>query len=173
MSAAADATPLTTRRRLAILVLFATAMGWLEAVVVVYIRGLLGIARHDTIPAAGEVMRRLAALPWLLPTEQTREAATLLMLATVAVLSATTFRSRFGAFLVLFGTWDIVYYVGLYALLRWPPSLMTMDLLFLLPPHPWWYQPVWVPVLVSCVMIGLGLRLYLRAPRSGRLSRPM
>jgi hypothetical protein len=35
-----------------------------------------------------------------------------------------------------------------------------MDLLFLIPPHPWWYQPVWVPILISCGMIGIGLWLY-------------
>jgi hypothetical protein len=36
---------------------------------------------------------------------------------------------------------------------------MSMDLLFLIPPHRWWYQPVWAPVLISCVMIGVGVRL--------------
>ena len=45
-------------------------------------------------------------------------------------------------------------------MLRWPPSLATMDLLFLIPPHPWWYQPVWMPVAISCVMIGAGLVLF-------------
>jgi hypothetical protein len=60
---------------------------------------------------------------------------------------------RLGAFLVVFGVWDIAYYIALYALLRWPPSVATLDLLFLIPPGPWWIQPVWVPVAISCVMI--------------------
>ena len=135
-------------------------MGWLEAVVVVYIRGLLGIARTETIPPAAEVLARFQALPWLLPTEQTREAATIVMLLAVAWLGADHLRARVGAFLVIFGVWDILYYAALYALLRWPPSLGTMDLLFLVPPHPWWYQPVWVPILISCGMIGVGLWLH-------------
>jgi hypothetical protein len=161
MNGPTDLTPLTARRRLAILILFASAMGWLEAVVVVYIRGLIGLAFTDTIPASDEVMRRLARLPWLLPTEQGREAATLIMLASVATLAAGRFRARFGAFLVLFGVWDLVYYLGLYAILRWPPSLGTMDLLFLLPPHPWWYQPVWVPMVIATGMVIGGAMLFL------------
>ena len=44
-------------------------------------------------------------------------------LAAVAWLAAPRLRSRLGAFLVAFGTWDLAYYLGLYALLRWPPSL--------------------------------------------------
>lgn len=144
------------RTTLGALIAFAVAMAWLEAVVVVYIRAILGIAQTETIPPAAEVMRRFVVRPWLLPTEQTREAATIVMLAAVAWLAAPTRRARFGAFLLAFGVWDVFYYVALYAMLRWPPSLATMDLLFLLPPHPWWYQPVWVPVAISCVMIAVG-----------------
>ena len=69
--------------------------------------------------------------------------------------------ANIGAFLLTFGIWDITYYVALYAILRWPPSLATMDVLFLIPPGPWWHQPVWVPVAISCGMIALGARLFL------------
>jgi hypothetical protein len=144
------------------LLLFATAMGWLEGVVVVYIRGLIGMAHGPVVPSPAEVLERFRQLPWLLPTEQAREAATLVMLAAVAWLSAGRLRARFGAFLIIFGVWDIVYYVALYAMLRWPPSLATVDVLFLIPPGPWWNQPVWMPVLISCGMVGLGLTLFLR-----------
>jgi len=146
--------------RLALLLLFAAAMGWLEGVVVVYIRGLLGAAHGPETPLPSEVVARFGELPWLLPTEQGREVATILMLATVAWLGAGTARSRFGAFLILFGVWDIVYYLALYAMLRWPPSLVTMDVLFLIPPGPWWNQPVWLPVLISCLMITGGIALF-------------
>ncbi len=153
-----------TTRRVAALFVFAAAMGWLEAVVVVYLRDVIGLARTATIPPPAEVARRFAEHPWLMPTEQTREAATLVMLGAIAWLAAGTTRGRIGAFLVCFGVWDITYYFGLYALLRWPPSLLTMDLLFLIPPHPWWYQPVWVPVAISCVMIGVGVRWFAGTP---------
>lgn len=141
-------------------VLFAVAMGWLEAVVVVYIRTIVGIAHGQPTPATAEIMARFQEHPWLLLTEQSREAATLVMLFTLAWLSADYWRGRVGGFLLAFGIWDIIYYAGLYALVRWPPSLGTMDLLFLIPPHPWWYQPVWVPVSVSCAMIAIGLLLF-------------
>jgi hypothetical protein len=101
----------------------------------------------------------------LLPTEQTREAATLVMLAAVGVLAARGIRARIGAFLVVFGVWDLAYYAALYALLRWPPSLGTLDLLFLIPPHPWWHQPVWVPMVISLGLIALGIGLFRAAPR--------
>jgi hypothetical protein len=144
------------------LLAFAAAMGWLEGVVVVYIRGLLGIPHRDLPPDPAVLMEKLASVPWLLPVEQAREAATIVMLAAVAWLAGRSVRPRFGAFLVAFGAWDIAYYLALYALLRWPPSLGTMDLLFLIPPHPWWYQPVWVPVAISAGMIAAGLRLMRR-----------
>jgi len=156
------------RGRLVALIVFAAAMGWLEGVVVVYIRTMLGIAHRPTFPPQSEIMARMAALPWLIPTEQTREAATLIMLAAAAWLAGRGWRARAGAFLVAFGAWDMVYYVALYAMLRWPPSLATMDLLFLIPPGPWWYQPVWLPVAISCGMIAGGARLFLDAPPDGR-----
>ena len=55
-------------RRLAVArSLFAAAMGWLEAVVVVYIRALLGVAHGERRPRAGrDHCARCAALPWLL-----------------------------------------------------------------------------------------------------------
>src|SRR5205085_9252733 len=104
-------------------------------------------------PAPSEMMRGLRSVPWLVPTEQGRELATLIMLVGVAWLGGRSARGRWGCFLLSFGVWDIVYYIGLHVLIGWPTSLMTMDLLFLIPPHPWWYQPVWVPVAISLAMI--------------------
>jgi len=146
--------------RLAALVVFAAAMGWLGGVVVVYLRGLLGLAHGPRVLAAPELARRFAALPWLLGTEQGREAATIVMLAAVAWLAAPRARERWGAFLVAFGVWDLVYYLALWALLRWPPSLATVDVLFLLPPGPWWVQPVWVPVAISSGLVVAGAWLF-------------
>lgn len=141
-------------------VAFAVAMGWLEAVVVVYIRAILGIAPGQGHPQLAAALALFRDHPWLLPTEQGREAATLVMLLAAAWLAADYWRGRIGAFLLTFGVWDLAYYVGLFALVRWPPSLGTMDLLFLIPPHRWWYQPVWVPVSIACVMVAVGLLLF-------------
>lgn len=148
------------RARLGVLFVFGAAMGWLEGVVVVYIRGLFGMVHGPVTPPPHEVVERFAELPWLLPTEQSREVATILMLAAVAWLAADRAAARLGAFLFIFGVWDIVYYVVLYAMLRWPPSLGTIDVLFLIPPGPWWIQPVWLPVAASTVMIVVGTILF-------------
>ena len=142
--------------RLLVLAIYAAAMGWVEAVVVVYLRGLLGFTHASVPPPPEQVLGHLGSQAWVVPTEQTREAATIVMLATVAWLAGRSFRSRFGAFLIAFGVWDIFYYVALFLLVRWPPSLTTMDLLFLIPPSPLWNQPVWVPIAISCAMIALG-----------------
>jgi hypothetical protein len=147
------------RPRLLAQLAFAAAMGWLEAVVVVYIRALLGMRNVAAPPSPRDMMRGLESMPWLIPTEQGREVATLVMLIAVGWLAGRSGRSRLGAFLVCFGVWDIAYYVGLRASIGWPRSLMDMDLLFLIPPHPWWYQPVWVPVAISCLLIAAGLSL--------------
>ena len=150
------------------LVLFAVAMGWLEGVAVVYIRALLGIAHGGGYPGAKAVLARMAALPWLVPTEQGREVATLAMLAAAAWIAAPRARGRLGAFLLAFGVWDIAYYVALWTMLRWPPSLATMDMLFLIPPHSWWYQPVWVPVAISGGMVAVGIRMFGDTKERGR-----
>lgn len=152
--------------RLVPLAIFSAAMGWLEGVVVVYIRALLGFPHGPAVPAPDELMAKLHGVPWLMPTEQGREAATLVMLLAVGWWSARGLRGRLGAFLTAFGVWDIVYYVALYAMLGWPPSLATRDLLFLIPPSPLWYQPVWVPLAISCGMIGVGVALM----KAGKIS---
>jgi hypothetical protein len=151
--------------RMVPLVLYAVAMGWLEGVVVVYIRAILGLAHGAATPSPAEVVAHFHEHPWLLPTEQAREMATLAMIGAVSWLAARRWRARAGAFLVIFGVWDIVYYVALYTMLRWPTSLTAMDVLFLVPPSPLWNQPVWVPVAISCGMIALGARLIGTRPR--------
>lgn len=137
---------------------FGIAMGHLEAVVVVYIREILGIipTPEHLDPAV------LEQVPgWLIATEQTREAATIVMLVTLAIVAGRTARQSLGVFLYSFGVWDIMYYVALKAMLGWPASLGTLDCLFLIPAP--WYAPVWVPVSISCVLIIIGVRL-MRAP---------
>ena len=67
-----------------------------------------------------------------------------------------------------FAIWDIFYYVFLWLLLGWPQSLMTWDVLFLIPTT--WTGPVLSPVLVSMTMILLAMVILIRAER-GKDSR--
>lgn len=119
------------------------AMGLLEATVVVYMRELF-YPEGFAFP--------LKPMPaWLFKAEIIREFCTLLMLATVAWLTVKTFTRRLAVFLFIFGVWDIIYYVALWLFLGWPESLLTWDILFLIPVT--WTGPVLAPVLCSVTMI--------------------
>ena len=56
--------------------------------------------------------------------------------------------------MIVFGVWDIFYYLFLKLFLDWPASFATWDILFLLP-YPW-VGPVWPPVVVSLGLIYAG-----------------
>ena len=131
-------------RRVPWLTLFAVAFGFLEAGVVVYLRELYYPAgfRFPVVI----VPDRIAVM------ELVRELTTVLMLLAVAVLAGRNRTDRFFVFAYLFGIWDILYYVGLWTFLGWPPSLLTWDVLFLIPVP--WLGPVLYPVLVSLLLIG-------------------
>src|SRR5438046_2450453 len=157
------------------LFLFGITFGYVEASVVVYLRAIYEPLRQSISPrppnelfplitprqlqAAGpENLRRLL-------TELGREAATILMLAAIGLAVARTFHEWAAAFLIAFGVWDISFYAFLKILIGWPASLLTWDVLFLLPVP--WVAPVLAPVLASLSMIGVGL-LYLVLDWRGR-----
>jgi len=123
--------------------LFAIAMGFLESAVVVYMRALY-------YPEGFAFPLKLMDENIML-TELLREAATLVMLVTVALLSARKAILRLAAFIYAFAIWDIFYYIFLRLLLGWPESLLTWDLLFLIPAT--WTGPVLAPVINSLTMI--------------------
>jgi len=57
---------------------------------------------------------------------------------------------QFAAFLWAFGLGDIFYYVWLYLMLGWPDSLLTRDVLFLIPGP--WIGPCLAPMIIALVM---------------------
>jgi hypothetical protein len=133
-----------------VVIAFAIAMGYLEAVVVVYLRAALGLVESTAVPALEP-----AAFDAYAAIEVAREAATLVMIATVAWLAGRTGIERLAWAAVVFGTWDITYYAGLWLTIDWPITLEAWDLLFLIPLP--WVGPVWAPVVVSTALIGFGL----------------
>ena len=141
--------------RLAALTAFAIAMGHLEAMVVVYIRHILGV-----VPAPEHLDRAVfEQVPrWIISAEQGREAATLIMLLALGYLAGRRPLTKLAVFLFAFGVWDIFYYVSLKVLIGWPASLQTMDLLFLLPVP--WFAPVWLPVTIASGMVAIALGLF-------------
>jgi hypothetical protein len=127
--------------------LFAIAMGYLEAIVVVYLRELF---------YSGGFSFPLSPIPPnILYTEILREACTLVMIASLATAASRGFHLWLSYFLFTFGVWDVFYYVGLKTLLGWPPSILTWDILFLIPIT--WTGPVLSPLVAALTMVTLSL----------------
>jgi len=144
----------------AVVVTFGVAMGYVEAAVVVYLRSAMqtGSAVLAQDPAAFRMFEGI---------EFARELATLVMIAAVGWLAGRTRLERLAWAAVVFGAWDIVYYLGLRQAIGWPPSLDTWDVLFLVPTP--WVGPVWAPIVVSVALVGSGLA----AARRLRAGRPI
>ena len=143
-----------------IVLAFAVAMAYLEAAVVVYLQLALGAQVGVVFP-----LRPASETGNLIAIEAGREAATLVMIATIGTLVGRSWLERLAWAAVVFGVWDIGYYAWLHVFSGWPPSLGTLDVLFLLPVP--WVGPVWSPVVVSVALVGVGLAS-IAALRSGR-----
>jgi len=139
---------MNTKSRLAVVAVFAIAMAWVEAAIVLYLRVLvdrLQPYQPDPLPHFGGLGQ----------AELIREAATLVMLLAAGALAGERVRTRLAYSAFAFGVWDIFYYVFLIPLTGWPESLLDWDILFLLP-VPWW-GPVIAPVAISLLMIAGGV----------------
>ena len=138
--------------------LFAVAMAQVEAAVVVYLRALG--------PNEGPLVALQTVIaPHLLVVEVYREAATIVMLLAVGALAGRDLWQRFLFFAFMFGIWDICYYVWLRVMIGWPASLLTWDVLFLIPVP--WVAPVLAPVIVSVCLVSGSARLLLDESRRG------
>jgi hypothetical protein len=144
------------RRRIAWLIIFAVAMAYVESAVVVYLRTIY--YPH------GFGFPLVLLPPGMVAIEMGREVATLVMLLGVAMLAGADRWDRVLVFCVGFGVWDIAYYIWVWVFLRWPPSLFTWDVLFLIPVP--WIGPVVAPVVVSMVLVA-GALLLLRKRAGG------
>lgn len=123
-------------------------IGWFEASIVIDLRALFypgGFAFPMVEMPAG-----------MLGVEIGREACSLILLAAIGWLAGTRRADRLGAFLLLFGLWDLTYYVVLKLVLDWPAGvdLGTWDILFLIPLP--WAAPIWAPVLVAAEFVAIG-----------------
>lgn len=126
---------------------YAIAMAHVEAMIVVYLRRLY-------YPNGFNFPLVIIDIPTLL-LELQREAATIVMLVTIGMAAGRTRVGKLAHFLLAFGVWDIFYYFWLKVILDWPASLLTWDVLFLIPVP--WIAPVLAPVTIALTMIGMGL----------------
>lgn len=149
---------------------FSAAFGFVEAMIVVYLRKATGMAPGLDYPAifaargaefsssgiAAELRR------WnVYPIEVGREAATLLLLFAAAWAGGRATREKWGLFLFTFAVWDLTYYLWLVLLVGFPRSLFDTDIYYLIPLA--WYGPVWFPVLIVMPAL-LVLSLWLLRP---------
>ena len=131
-----------SKQTLVISGLFGAAFGFVESSVVVYLRAAVGL-----LPGYGGTLFPSDLPRSLLVVEFFRETATMIMLLSIAFLAVRSLRERWAIFLWVFAVWDISYYVGLWATVRWPSSPLTPDVLFLIPTP--WFSQVWFPILIS------------------------
>jgi hypothetical protein len=130
-------------RTFVLLGIFAIAMGFLEAIVVIYLRQIY-FPQGFNFP--------LILLPSkILFVELIREIATIIMLVIIGIIAGNNYLHKFACFLYSFAVWDIFYYVGLKLFLNWPPSFLTWDVLFLIPVA--WIAPVSAPLICSFTMM--------------------
>jgi len=129
-----------------LLAIFGIAMAHFEGVVVVYLRKVLGISNTESnIESIAKFQKRYILI------EKTREVATIVMLLALAILVGESWLDKMVVFLWTFAFWDLFYYLSLYILIKWPPSLTTIDVLFLIPKP--WIAPVWFPIGISSITI--------------------
>ncbi|MBI4689760.1 MAG: hypothetical protein HY754_05795 [Nitrospirae bacterium] len=145
------------------LTLYSVGMAYIEAMVVVYLRRLIPFTDLSgmTIDSITSFLRE----NHIYFEEQTREAATIIMLICIALLTGRNVREKIAVFLWCSGIWDIFYYVFLRIWTGWPGSFMDMDVLFLIPAP--WVSPVAVPLGISLSMTAIAYFLF-RIPIKGR-----
>lgn len=115
------------------------AFAYIESAVVVYLRELY-------YPEGFKFPLKLIPSNISL-IEVGREAATLVMITTIGLIAGKTRWQKVSYSVFVFGVWDIFYYVWLKIFLNWPESLLTWDILFLIPAP--WIAPVLAPMTVA------------------------
>jgi hypothetical protein len=142
-----------TLRRWIWVAIFAIGFAWVESSIVVYLREIF-YQGSFYFPIVVNWENGQYVGHYLTPIEIGREAATIVMLVAVACASGKNNWQKFSLFMIAFGIWDIFYYLWLWFMIGWPESLMTWDILFLIPLP--WVGPVITPVLIAVAMIAAG-----------------
>jgi len=137
--------------------LFAIAMSFLESAVVIYLRELY-YKNGFNFPLQ-PIDPRIARVEFF------REVATIIMLIAAGIFAGRTKLERFAYFVFAFAIWDLFYYVFLYVCIGWPQSLVTWDILFLVPIP--WVGPVWAPCILCVLMITGALFIIRQTEKKG------
>jgi len=142
---------------------FAFALGLLDAVVVVYLRALTSA---EMFPLTESL---LSLSPRLRSVELTRQLVTPLTLLAPALLLNRSVPVRIAIYMLTSGAWVLAGYACLWLFLRWPGSLLTYDVLFLVA-RPW-VAPVGCVIAVAG-LLAAGASLYLFWARTRKPGLP-
>ncbi len=151
---------MTNRGTAVCLALFAIAMALVEAVMVMHLRTIYYPGDPTAMFPLKLVSHRDLAI------ELARELATVVMIACVAALAARGALRRFAAYVLVFGLWDIFYYLWLWVMLDWPRAWLEWDVLFLIP---WpWLGPWICPALIAALFTAWGALIVLATSEEAR-----
>lgn len=159
------------------LVTIATTVAFLNAASSVYLREIYniktllpswGLSKQDVVFKVGDLMilRKELALKILvdlnlLVTEQVRQVAMLALVGAAVYMIGKKWSERMALFLFVVGMWGVLYYAFLYAIIKWPSSLLAKDVLALVPLPV--IVPVYMPLLLSAMTCVGGLFLILKS----------
>src|SRR6056297_1561001 len=135
------------KQKIIFLTLFAVAFAFLVAAAIYFLRNSY-IPEHFAF-----TLTRLEGKPIII--EFIREICSLMILFTFAHLTGRNARDKLAFSMLVFGLWDIFYYIWLYVIAGWPPSLLHWDVLFIVPVP--WTGPVLAPLLVSLALVSSAL----------------
>ncbi len=150
---------MTVLRYLTALLALCVALGYLDAVTTFALRGTLEVGPEGVDLPRGDLARAaVEAMPArLIALEQTRQAATVLLLITVAFVAGRNALQQWGTFFFALGGWTVFRYVAIRTITDWPASLTSADAIVVLPRPV--YAPVWLPVVVALGLMALGVAL--------------
>lgn len=165
-----------TKAKLFSLIAIAVSIAFLHAASSVYLREVYNvktlfpsweIAKNDIIFQLGDLMvlDRDVGLKMLVDTnllvaEQVRQIALFLLIGVLAHMTGKGWFDRISLFLFIGGLSCVLYYLFLFALLRWPTSLLAKDVITLLPTPV--IVSVYMPLLLSALAFTGSIFLVLR-----------
>lgn len=132
--------------------IFGIAFGFVEAIVVIYLRKIPGTSEVIKLPLIAEFPSELLAI------EQAREICTIVMLASFAWLVGKEKLEKIAVFLWTFAFWDLFYYIFLYFAVGFPSSLLAWDVVFLVPIN--WWLPMYAVLIIMFGFMAVSLWIY-------------
>lgn len=130
------------------------AVGYIDAVATFYVRGMLQVAQEGGgfAQAVTEAMP-----PRIVALEQTRQAATALVLIALAVVAGRNLQQQFGTAFYALGGWIVFRYVAIRTITDWPTAMTDTDTVLYLPHAV--YAPVWMPIVIGLGTAAIGVTL--------------